>query len=225
MNIKYTIFTLIVIILFILTVLVGYDVVSIIIFPKNHPWTWNLEMYKWAGYGILGFLVVSRVFNKNLKWFATFSHELTHIIVSLLFLRKINSFTAGAGSGEVTTSGRFGTSFFVDLAPYCLPIFTYLLLVFRMMIVEDMLMYYDVIVGLSIGFHIYCFSSQTGSYQSDINSHPLFFSYLYIITFLLFNLLIIIISFWHSKNVFSAFLYVTSNMWSTFQHLLNTYVL
>ena len=176
-------------------------------------------MYKWTGIGIIAFFILSRLFNKNLKWFATFSHELTHTIVSLLLFRKIHSFSAGMGYGEIYTSGNERTLVFVDLAPYCLPIFTYLLLSIRMMLAKDMLMYYDIIIGFSIGFHLYCFRTQTGSYQTDINKHPLIFSYLYISTALLFNLIVILVSYWHSRNLFSAILYILTEMWSKITEL------
>jgi hypothetical protein len=191
---------------------VGYDVI-LYLFPKNRPWTWNLPVYQWTGIGIVVFFVLARFFNRNLNWFATFSHELTHTVVSILLFRKIHSFQAGRGTGEISTSGNSNTLVFVDLAPYCLPIFTYFLLALRMMMVKDMLMYYDVLVGLSIGFHAYCFKSQTGSYQSDINKHPLYFSYLYIATALLFNVSVILVSYWKGKNVFTAFWYVLTQMW------------
>lgn len=211
-SLQYVIFSIILTILLLLIVLVGYDIV-IYLFPKNRPLTWNLPVYQWTGIGVVAFFVLACVFNKNLNWFATFSHELTHTVVSILLFRKIHSFQAGRGTGEISTSGNSNTLVFVDLDPYCLPVFTYFLLALRMMMVKDMLMYYDVLVGLSIGFHAYCFKSQTGSYQSDINKHPLYFSYLYIATALLFNVSVILVSYWKGKNVFTAFWYVLTQMW------------
>jgi len=216
---QYIISTVLLIVIFVLTGLVGWDIVCYL-FPKGRPLTWNLPVYQWTGMGIVAFLVLSRFFNRNLKWFTTFSHELTHTIVSLLMFREIHSFQAGRGTGEIYTSGNRNTLVFVDLAPYCLPIFTYLLLAIRMMMAKDMLMYYDVLVGLSIGFHAYCFRTQTGSYQTDINKHPLYFSYTYIATALLFNVCVIIVSFWNGKNVFTAFWYVLTQMWKTLTSIL-----
>jgi hypothetical protein len=211
-SVQYILFTCLLVILLLLIILVGYDVI-LYLFPKNRPWTWNLPVYQWTGIGIVVFFVLARFFNRNLNWFATFSHELTHTVVSILLFRKIHSFQAGRDTGEISTSGNSNTLVFVDLAPYCLPVFTYFLLALRMMMVKDMLMYYDVLVGLSIGFHAYCFKSQTGSYQSDINKHPLYFSYLYIATALLFNVSVILVSYWKGKNVFTAFWYVLTQMW------------
>lgn len=211
---QYIVFTTLLVILFFLIVMVGYEII-IYLFPEDRPLTWNLPVYQWTGIGIVAFFVISRFFNKNLNWFSTFSHELTHTIVSIFLFRKIHSFQAGRGTGEISTSGNSNTLVFVDLAPYCLPIFTYFLLGLRMMLVKNMLMYYDVLIGLSIGFHIYCFKTQTGNYQSDINKHPLYFSYLYIATALLFNLCVILVSYWNDKNVFTAFWYVLTQMWKT----------
>ncbi len=218
MSLRYIVYILLLIVLLINVGIVGYDVVNVIVHPKNHSWAWNLEMYQWTGYGLFAFVVISRLFNRNLQWFATFTHELTHTIVSLFLFREIHSFSAGLGKGEIYTSGRNGSLVFVDLAPYCLPIFTYMLLAFRMMLITDMLIYFDFLIGLTIGLHIYCFRTQTGNYQTDINKHPLFFSYLYIITFLVFNFTVILVSYWHSKNVFTAFYYVVEHMWENFYY-------
>ena len=215
----YYLGTAILVVLIILIGTVGWDIIQYL-FPPTKPWTWNLPVYQWTGVGIVAFMVLSRLFNKNLKWFATFSHELTHTIVSLLMFREIHSFQAGRGTGEIYTSGNRNTLVFVDLAPYCLPIFTYLLLAIRMMMAKDMLMYYDVLIGMSIGFHVYCFRTQTGSYQTDINKHPLYFSYLYIATAQLFNICVIVVSFWNGKNVFTAFWYVLTQMWKTLTSIL-----
>lgn len=213
---QYIASTVLLVILLLLLGKVGYDAV-LYLFPKGKPLTWNLPVYQWVLLGIAAFWALSVFFNKNLKWLTTFSHELTHTVVSILLFRKIHSFSAGLGSGVIYTSGNRYTLVFVDLAPYCLPIFTYLLLAIRMMLLKDMLMYYDILIGISIGFHAYCFKTQTGSYQTDINKHPLYFSYLYIFTALLLNLCIIVISFWQSKNVFTAFWYVITQMWETLQ--------
>ena len=45
----------------------------------------------------------------------------------------------------------------------------------------------DILIGFTAGLHIVCFKEQTGNYQPDINRHPLFFSYTYIIVVLLFD--------------------------------------
>ena len=217
--VKYIVFTFLLFLLLVLICMEGWVIINYL-FPKGRSLAWNLPVYQWTGVGIIAFVLLSRIFNRNLKWFATFSHELTHTVVSILMLREIHSFQAGRGSGEIYTSGNRNTLVFVDLAPYCLPIFTYLLLAIRMMMSKDMLMFYDILIGLSIGFHAYCFKSQTSIYQTDINKRPLYFSYTYIFTALLFNICVIIVAYWNGKNVFTAFWYVLTQMWKVLTSIL-----
>lgn len=167
----------------------------------------NLEMYEWTAVGIVAFLLLKGLLRRNLEWMETFSHELTHTVVSLLTLRKVHQFKAGERTGEVTTSGGGLSEVFVSLAPYCLPIFTYLLLFIRPLVAKDGLWIFDILIGLTIAFHAVCFVTQTGNHQTDIKKYPLAFSYAYIAAALLFNINTMLVSYWSSKNVFSAWWY------------------
>ena len=189
-------------------------IVKAIFFPRP-PMTvsGNLGIYLWTAVGAVAYTFLRFFLRKNVKWLETFSHEFTHTVVSLMLFRKIHSFKVGQSAGEVTTSGSSFTQVFVSLAPYCLPVFTYLLLFIRPLIKTDSLNIYDVLIGVSIAFHAICFRMQTGSHQPDINRFPLVFSYLYISTALLFNINTIAVSYWSSKNVFTALLYSLSSMW------------
>jgi hypothetical protein len=185
------------------------------IFAPTPPMTMigNLEMYQWTGIGIVIYSLARGVMRKNLNWLEVFSHELTHTVVSIMLLRKVHSFRAGDRDGEVSTSGASSTRIFVTLAPYCLPIFTYFFLFFRPLIKSDGLWIYDIFLGVTIAFHAICFKTQTGNYQPDIRRFPLPFSYLYIFTALLFNINTILVSYWSSKNVFTAFWYSLTSIW------------
>ena len=216
-NIKYIILTLIIGILLIFILFIGWDILRRILFPRRGTWIGNLQLYMWTGIGIVAFLVVKRFIKENLQLFETFTHELVHTIVSILLFRRIHSFKANGDNGLITTSGNEKTLVFVDLAPYCLPLYTYLLLAFRAIATSQFLWCVDIIIGISIAFHANCFIKQTGSYQSDINKRPLYFSYTYIATALLFNFCVILVSFWSSKNVFTAFWHVIMNIIEIFK--------
>ena len=99
------------------------------------------------------------------------------------------------------------------LAPYCLPIFTYLLLSIRCLMDFHGMWIYDVIIGMTICFHFFCFKNQTGSYQTDINQYPLSFSYLYIITALLINFCVIWVAFFPQYNVYTSFWRLVTSVW------------
>ena len=102
---------------------------------------------------------------------------------------------------------------FVSLAPYCLPIYTYFFLFFRMLIVTEGRWIYDIIIGTTIAFHAFCFKSQTSQQQPDIHQFPLTFSYLYITAALLFNINTILVSYWSSKNIFTALWFTVTCIW------------
>lgn len=200
------------VILLALALLLAYETWGILkaVFSPEPPMTTlgNLEMYKWTAIGAAVFLVLKRFwFSKNLQWFEVFTHELTHTIVSLLTFRKMSNFQAGEKSGAVYTSGGSLSGILVSLAPYCLPIYSYFFLMLRPIIANGGLWIYDILLGMTLAFHISCFASDTRNYQTDINQYPFFFSYSYIAAALLFNLNAILVSFWSSKNIFTAWWY------------------
>ncbi len=133
--------------------------------------TSHLYVYKYIFIGIGGYFGVGllRIFNRNLEWAQTFSHELSHTLVGLLFLRKIHSFTAEEGTGVMTHSGpwRFGSTF-ISLAPYSMPIFIYILLGLRELGDAGSLYIFDIMIGIACGFHLACFWKQTRPYQTDL---------------------------------------------------------
>jgi hypothetical protein len=151
-------------------------------------------------------------FRKNEKFMQTFSHELTHTIVGLMFGRKIHSFraTAGEGGEMCHSGGRFG-GIFISLAPYCLPLFTYVFLLLRIIGAWKLLLWFDVFVGFTLAFHIVCFATQTRNYQTDISSRGYLKSYLFIVLFWLFNATVILLSV--RKGIVNAVTYLFPQYW------------
>ena len=176
----------------------------------------HYSAYMWVGVGMVAYFVLSiiRIFNKNLEWLRTFSHELSHTIVGMMFLRKIHSFEAGEGEGEMSHSGglRFGT-IFISLAPYCLPIFTYLLLFLRELSAANSLYIFDIMIGFTAAFHIGCFRSQIGRHQTDITSVGILRSYLFIFAMWTVNLTILLLSIRY--GVIDAFKTLAVEYWSS----------
>jgi len=165
----------------------------------------QLELYKWVAIGVVIAFVLKHIATSNIIWFETFCHEFTHIVVALLFFRKVHSFHAEEESGVVYTSGSNSKGLIpMALAPYCLPIFTYLFLALRPLVAFPGIWVIDILIGISIAFHIGCFSHQTGKYQTDINQYPLYFSYSYIYVARLINVCIIAVAFFPHYNVFTS---------------------
>lgn len=193
-------------ILTLLTIPYFLHILSIIFLSKRLSVWSQLEIYKWMACGFVLFFFLRTLLRKNLTWFETFSHELTHIIVALLLFRKVHSFHAEEGQGMVLTSGNNNSMLPpMALAPYCLPLFTYLLLSIRCLLDYHDLWIYDMLIGFTICFHIYCFKYQIGNHQTDINQYPLLFSYWYIILFWVINICIIAVAFFPKYNLYTSF--------------------
>ena len=87
-----------------------------------------------AGFALYGLftltLKIPRV-EHNLNWFMNFTHELTHTLVAVLFFAKIREFVVK--DRECYVSYKAGPIGYVPitLSPYCIPIYTFMLLPFR----------------------------------------------------------------------------------------------
>ena len=162
--------------------------------------------YLWMLVGCVAYLIFHRfIFRKNIDIMQTMAHEGAHMLVGALFLRrKIYEFNAKSSDslsygdntlGFVSSSQRRGRiSIMSTLAPYMLPYITFMLLLFRLMIKNECLPIIDVMIGFSLMFHSLCWKKDTRLDQSDIQACGVFLSYLYIMTFLLFNFSLIIYS-------------------------------
>lgn len=186
--------------------------------PQRGTTLTQLTMYQWVGVGMLGYAIVERMVKHNISWLETLSHELTHGFFALILQGRIHSLKADEDSGVISHSGvkKWGLAS-VSLAPYCFPLFTYLLLAIRHLLDFHGKWVFDIIVGISLAFHIICFRKQTGNHQTDINRYPLVFSYFYIFVCWIINICVILVSFWPNMYQKSASLpfYYGYGMWSS----------
>jgi len=155
---------------------------------------------------VIGFFVylifAKLIVRKNITFLQTFTHELTHALVGLLFFRKIHYFHArGSGTGEILHSGT--SNVFIALAPYCFPIYTFGLLLFRLLISDSSLRAFDIVVGMSAAFHFIAIKNDIGTYQTDIQRNGVIYSYLFIWGFILFHISLIVWSI--PNNIEKAF--------------------
>lgn len=160
--------------------------------------------YLWLGIGMVAFVIVAFVlFRKNLDIMQTMTHEGAHMLVGGLLLRKkIYEFNAKSTDslkqsdttlGYVSSNAK-GTNIFSNLAPYMLPYLTFAMLLFRLMIKNECLPIIDFIIGFTLMFHFSCWKKDMRFDQSDITNCGVFRSYLFIWTFIFFNLAIILYS-------------------------------
>ena len=193
--------------------------------------------YLWLGVGFIVYLIFHKFFfRKNIDIMQTMSHEGAHMLIGALFLRrKIYQFNAKSADslsyGDNTlgfvSSSRSSNRINIlsTLAPYMLPYLTFLLLLFRLMIKNECLPIIDVVIGFSLMFYFFCWKKDTRPDQSDIRLCGVFLSYLYIITFLLFNISLIIYSISggvsNPMNIFGAIGHYFTQTWNDIMMLVD----
>ena len=187
-------------------IIAAFEFYRTIVYAVNATTNGLYSGYLWMGVGFVVYLIFHRFFfKKNIDIMQTMSHEGAHMLIGALFLRrKIYQFNAKSADslsyGDNTlgfvSSSRSSNRINIlsTLAPYMLPYLTFLLLLFRLMIKNECLPIIDVVIGFSLMFYILCWKKDTRRDQSDIRLCGVFLSYLYIITFLLFNISLIIYS-------------------------------
>jgi len=162
------------------------------------PQMLNLIAKNWLDYqgfliGMAGFLLLAFVLfrNQNLKWLRVFSHELTHVVFSLLFFNRIAGFNAESiGSGSVSYHGK--GNFIISLTPYFFPLFTVVIILLKLISQEGLSEAFDIAIGASYMFHLTTFWGQVGTHQTDITKHGVIFSYSLIILMNIFFLALVL---------------------------------
>ena len=160
--------------------------------------------YLWLAIGMIAFIIVATLlFRKNLDIMQTMTHEGAHMLVGGLFLRK-KIYEFNAKSSETLTqndntlgfvsSNAKSANIISTLAPYMLPYLTFAMVLFRLMIKNECLPIIDFIIGFTLMFHFTCWKKDMRPDQSDIQRCGVLRSYLYIWTFIFFNLAIIFYS-------------------------------
>ena len=184
--------------------------IPIIVYACTH-----ISSYQWMLYGMGGCFAIGLLpfIRKNIDWLQTFSHELTHTIVGMLFLHKIHSFNANQETGMISHSGKRFGSLFISLSPYCLPIFTYAVMLLRILGATSALLIFDIFIGAPLLFHISCFWEQTGLYQTDIQGQGYVRSFLFIIWGWVFNASVILLTV--RMGIVDGVVYLFTKYWDT----------
>lgn len=174
----------------------------------------HLALYQWMLYGIIAYFIIRKFgfFAKNEPWLQTTSHEVTHAIVGMMFFHKIHSLESTETHGVVYHSGRKFGDIFISLAPYCLPVATFALILVRIIGANKMLHVFDILIGFTLAFHIVCFWTQTRPDQPDIQGKGILRSYLFIIIAWLFNSTLILLTI--RKGIVGAVTYVFPQYWN-----------
>jgi len=181
----------------------GAFIALVAIFPIiSEDW----RVYRWLFLGMIAYLafmgISNAFFEQNLKFFRTFTHELTHTIFTVLSLKRIRAFQATSHQGgEIHVVG--GGNMMIVLSPYCIPIFTILLLLLQPLFQAQFLPYLQFGIGMTYLYHLHTNWMQIGLRQTDITKYPLLTSFGFIT---LFHLLFLGIILWTFQDGWRAFL-------------------
>ena len=148
-----------------------YDAWGMIYAYKWEWWKGGCFIGIIAGFALYGLftltLKIPRV-EHNLNWFMNFTHELTHTLVAVLFFAKIREFVVK--DRECYVSYKAGPIGYVPitLSPYCIPVYTFMLLPFRFFGDSHYMVVFDILIAFTYAFHVHSFIRQTSSEQTDI---------------------------------------------------------
>lgn len=161
-----------------------------------------LQQWAWVILGAAVYTLVYRWIGKYMKWFEVFSHEFTHTIIAWLSFNKVTEFVVNRTRGHITYEGK--GSMLLNLSPYCLPTFTFIMLCFHRLIPHEYMVQYEFTIGITLAFHFFCFKCQTGNWQTDINNYPKIVSYLFIVTLWVVNTSLILVALSPNQNLLTS---------------------
>lgn len=157
-----------------LLVLITSFAKNLIVMYFSAGWDWGAKgnyVGLFIGFIAYGLFLLSTIIPRvqhNLNWFMKFTHELTHTLVAVLFFAKIREFVVR--DRECYVNYKAGPIGYVPitLAPYCIPIYTFMLFPFRFAGDSHYMIIFDFLIAFTYAFHVHAFIRQTRFTQPDI---------------------------------------------------------
>jgi hypothetical protein len=131
----------------------------------------SIDSTRWSSFVIGGVVFVPlwfatrRYIGTSVEYLATLEHELTHIIVGLLFFKRPLSLRVTTSEGgEVILSGG---NMWITLAPYFLPSLSLLLIPISLALPQSYEQSLHALLGVTVAYHLLSTWSELGVMQSD----------------------------------------------------------
>lgn len=138
--------------------------------------------------GIAYYLVFGLVWRKYRNLIHTTIHEWLHAFMCMIMFRDVVSVQSTSDQGGVMYH-RGDANIFIALAPYTLPILTYLTLIIASVMPSAVKWPY-ILVGFTFFLHMHAFKRQTRLDQPDLQESGIYRSVVFIATFLPMNIAI-----------------------------------
>jgi len=154
-------------------------------------------------------IINSNFLKHNSDWFRIFSHELTHVVTGLFFLQRIQRFSVTKGEGGFVEYHGSG-NFVITLSPYFFPLYSILLLIIRLLVTSNILFFIDILIGITLMFHLVCFLKQFSIRQPDIQRNGIIFSFLFVLVMNLLFIAMLLVVIRNGFTGYASFLHVAS---------------
>lgn len=138
--------------------------------------------------GVAYYLVFGLVWRKYRNLIHTTIHEWLHAFMCMIMFRDVVSVQSTSDQGGVMYH-RGDANIFIALAPYTLPILTYLTLIIASVMPSAVKWPY-ILVGFTFFLHMHAFKRQTRLDQPDLQESGIYRSVVFIATFLPMNIAI-----------------------------------
>jgi len=135
----------------------------------------DADAWPFGGAALMGAALTVLVL-KFVPVFAVLEHELTHMLVAILHLRRPLSLSAGAREGEVTYTGE--SAFLIRLAPYVLPTVTLALLFAEPLFASTHQRTHVLLCGATWGYHVTTLLEEARPHQPDLREGGLVRSFI-----------------------------------------------
>ncbi len=152
-----------------------FQIIEIMIHAKSYyaPLVWGMIVY----------IVLWKVFLNNIGdgLFATFEHELTHIIFALATFHKVTSINATSGAGgHMTYSGVGGGNWLISISPYFFPTLSVFILGIMYITPPSMQSILLGVLGASMAYHAHSTWNETHYGQTDLKEVGFSFAWLFL---------------------------------------------
>ena len=153
----------------------GFGVATFTVATFSNLWTMRFLSFV-IGFAI--FACIWRFGKRQLQPIFTFEHELTHLLVALLFLNIPRELVVSSNGGHAVYSGR--SNFLITLAPYFLPTVSYLLIPIFWFLPEKHNLICLGLLGASVSFHFFSTRGEIHLGQTDLHEAGLLFSFIFL---------------------------------------------
>ena len=136
------------------------------------------QRLQWFLFGVTLFTIIWVFLRHRMGFIVCLEHEFTHLLVGLLFLKAPHSFYASReGGGMVRLQGN---NVIIQLAPYYLPTYSYLLLLIGIPFRRDYAPLLLFLLGFTAAYHVLSTWGEIHSGQSDLQDAGLLYCWIFL---------------------------------------------